>query len=102
MVYPVKHKEVYDFYHSVKNPQRCYTSFRQGLKYKKDFSIQNMERLIMKKIQRCDSLVDQHGRECSFCTIYKSRDNYYSWSTRCHDCQNKRRPVEKPISIVYK
>jgi len=102
MVNRIANPELYKFYNSVANPQRCYTSFRNGLKYKKDFSIENMERLIMKKIKRCDSKVDEQGRECSFCTEYKTWINYYSWSTRCKDCQNKRRPVYKPISVVYK
>jgi len=107
MVNRIANPELYKFYNSVANPQRCYTSFRNGLKYKKDFSIENLERLIMLKVIKHNNKIDDKGRECSFCNIYKLRIEYYDSYTRwkngrCKDCHNKRRPVEKPISVVYK
>lgn len=82
MVNRIANPELYKFYNSVANPQRCYTSFRNGLKYKKDFSIKNLERLIMLKVIKHNNKIDDKGRECSFCNIYKLRIEYYDSYTR--------------------
>jgi len=108
MAYPIKHKERHDFYYSVANPAISYTFFVQRCRNnQKKLNKELMERLIMTPIVWYTDVVDQNGRECSLCRVYKTRDNFYpdrfkdNWyCARCMDCHNKR--VSPEIQkIVY-
>lgn len=108
MAYPVKHKELHDYYYSVKNPQVTYSEFRTRCINNKDrLTVSLLEYLIMKKVKSYNSLVNEEWRECSFCRIHKPRTEYNKWasnsngfSSRCRWCNNKMK-IEINDKIIY-
>lgn len=78
MAYPIKHKERHDFYYSVSNPAIDYNIFVQRCRNnKRTLSKEVMERLVMTPVFSYTDVIDERGRECSLCRVYKTRDNFY-------------------------
>lgn len=98
MAHPIKNKERHDFYYSVANPVIDYNIFVQRCRNNKHkLNRELMEKLIMKPIVWYTDVIDDKWRECSYCRVYKTRDNFYTnkfkdnwYCPRCIDCHNKR------------
>lgn len=95
MVYPVKHKEIYDFYYSYSNPARPYDMFRNTMmRYKNrdsDTFKAKLQYYIQTPVKVYNEWVTSEGRICTNCKEHKSRDKFQNQFSTCKKCRNDKR-----------